>query len=106
MFAIIRTSGRQYRVKPDDRIVVNNFKTTDGASVTFDDVLLVRTDKETIVGKPTVKGASVTAQVEKIGQADKVTVQKFHSKTRYRKKVGHRQQIVKLKITAVNTPKA
>jgi large subunit ribosomal protein L21 len=105
MFAIIRTSGHQFRVKPDDHIVVDHLETTVGATVTFDDVLLVQTGKETIVGQPNVKGASVTAEVLSLGKADKVTVQKFHSKTRYRKKVGHRQHIVKLKITAVNGPK-
>ncbi|MFH0853602.1 MAG: 50S ribosomal protein L21 [bacterium] len=103
MFAVIRHSGRQFKVSPNKTIKVNKFPVK-GKTIELKDVLLINDGKKTLVGKPIVKGASVTAEVVKEGKDKKVIVQKYKSKTRYRKKTGHRQSIVELKISKITAP--
>jgi large subunit ribosomal protein L21 len=99
-YAIIRTSGHQFLVKPGQTIQVDKLE-GDEKTITFSDVLLVRDGATVKVGQPTVSGASVTGEVVFTGQAKKVVVQKFKSKVRYRNKRGHRQQIARVKITGI-----
>ncbi|MEX2375414.1 MAG: 50S ribosomal protein L21 [Dehalococcoidia bacterium] len=102
MFAIIRTGGKQYRVREGDRIAVELLTAEEGADVTFDDVLVVGDDTETKVGAPTVMGATVTARVEAHGRDKKVTFFHFKNKTRQSRKVGHRQHESRVLITGIN----
>ena len=62
MYAIIATGGKQYKVSEGDVIKVEKLGVAEGETVTFDKVLLV-SDKETVVGNPTVANATVTASV-------------------------------------------
>ena len=64
MFAIIRTGGKQYRVREGDEILVERLDVDEGADVTIDDVLLIDRDGSVSVGSPTVAGASVAARVD------------------------------------------
>lgn len=101
MFAIIRTGGKQYRVREGDQIVVERLEADDGADVTIDDVLLIDRDGNVSVGSPTVAGASVAARVSGHFKADKVLVFKYKNKTRRRQLRGHRQQRTRLTITSI-----
>ena len=65
MYAIIRSGGKQYRVREGDRIAVERLDAAEGDTVTIGDVLLLETDGNTQVGTPVVDGASVTARVER-----------------------------------------
>ncbi len=100
MFAVIRTGGKQYLVKPGQLLRVETLKAEAGKPVVFDDVLLV-SEKDTKVGAPTVKGAKVTATVVRHGQAKKVTGIKFHNKVRYMRTKGHRQRYTQVKIDQI-----
>ena len=102
MFAIIRTGGKQYRVREGDHIAVELLSADEGADVTFDDVLVVGDESETKVGAPTVEGARVTARVEAHGRDKKVTFFHFKNKTRQSRKVGHRQHETRLVITGIS----
>jgi large subunit ribosomal protein L21 len=102
MFAIIRTGGKQYRVREGDRIAVELLPVDEGADVTFDEVLVVGDDAETKVGAPTVAGASVTARVEAHGRDKKVTFFHFKNKTRQSRKLGHRQHETRVLITGIS----
>ena len=73
MYAVIETGGKQYRVRPGDRIAVERLEAAEGAEVSLGDVLLVGDDSQTKVGTPTVAGASVRARVEAHDRAPKVT---------------------------------
>lgn len=97
--AVIQTGGKQYLVKQGDTIRVEKIEAKEGETLSFD-ALLVGDEggKETKVGKPTVKGAKVTAKVLGQGRADKVNVIKYKAKVRYRRKVGHRQPFTELTI--------
>jgi large subunit ribosomal protein L21 len=101
MYAIIATGGKQYKVSEGDVIKVEKLGVAEGETVTFDKVLLV-SDKETVVGNPTVANATVTASVVCEGKDKKVIVYKYKRKTGYHKKNGHRQMFTKVKIEKIN----
>lgn len=100
-YAVIAECGKQYKVSEGDVIKVEKLGVAVGETVTFDKVLLV-SDEETVVGNPTVAGASVTASVVEEGKDKKVIVYKYKRKTGYHKKNGHRQLFTKVKIEKIN----
>ena len=93
--AIIETGGKQYLVKPGDKIRIEKLPFLKGAKFDFDKILLL--DDE--IGRPYLEGKKVSAEVLEQKRLPKVTVFKYHSKTRYRKKKGHRQPISVIKIS-------
>lgn len=101
-YAIVETGGKQYRVKVGDRISVERLAADDGAAITFDRVLLVGGDGGTRVGAPVVEGATVSANVDDHFRGEKIVVFKYKPKKRYRKRIGHRQELTHLTITAIN----
>ena len=101
MYAIIATGGKQYKVSEGDIIKVEKLGVADGETVTFDKVLLV-SDGETVIGNPTIAGASVTASVVCEGKDKKVVVYKYKRKSGYHKKNGHRQAYTQVKIEKIN----
>ncbi len=106
-FAIIETGGKQYKVAPGQKLKIE--KLADkvgepvkvGEAVTFDQVLLIADGEDVKIGAPTVSGAKVSAKVVKQGHAKTVIVFKYHSKTRYRKKKGHRQLFTEVEIIGI-----
>ena len=101
MYAIIETGGKQVKVEKDSVIFVEKLNVEAGETYTFDKVLFLGGDK-TVIGAPYVKGATVTAKVEKQGRAKKIIVFKYVDKTNERRKHGHRQSYTKLTITGIN----
>lgn len=102
MFAIIKTGGKQYKVKENDVLTVEKLPQEQGTSVTFDQVLLVGDGDTATIGQPLVSGAKVTGEVVDQGKARKVMVIKFKNKIRYRRRKGHRQHQTKVKITGIS----
>lgn len=100
-YAIVRTGGKQYRVREGDSITVEKLPGDEGDAVELNDVLLVSKDARVTVGQPTVEGAKVLAEVARQGKADKITVLKYKPKTRYHVKSGHRQQVTRLSIKRI-----
>ena len=101
MIAIIKTGGKQYKVKKGDRLKVEKLPKKEGSEITLNEVLLVADAKKTTLGRPKVKNAKVTAKVLKQGKAKKVEVIKYKNKIRYRRKIGHRQNFTELEITGL-----
>lgn len=103
MLAIIETGGKQYKVKEGDRLKVERLNKKAGEIVEFTDVLLVSENdgSKMKLGTPKVSSAKVTAKVENEAKAKKVTVIKYKSKTRYRRKKGHRQWFTTLKVEKI-----
>ncbi len=101
MYAIIATGGKQYKVAEGDIIKVEKLGVEAGATVTFDQVLVVN-NGEVKVGEPTVAGATVTATVVEEGKNKKVIVYRYKRKSGYHKKNGHRQPFTKVKIEKIN----
>ncbi|MCD6410600.1 50S ribosomal protein L21 [bacterium] len=101
MFAVIKTGGKQYLVKPGDKIKIEKIKNKEGEEVTFEEVLLVSEDGKTEIGKPLVDGAKVKAKVLEQGKGKKIIVFKYRPKKRYRKKQGHRQPYTLVEILEI-----
>lgn len=100
--AIIVTGGKQYRVAEGDIVFIEKLPVEAGETVTFDQVLAILDDeKDSVIGAPTVEGASVTAKVVKNGKAKKITVFKYKAKKNYRRHQGHRQPYTQVQIDAI-----
>src|ERR671937_449628 len=104
MYAIVATSGKQFRVSEGDRIVVDRVSANVGQTVRLDSVLMVGGDDKPFVGTPFVEGAAVEATVVSHRAGDKVIVFKFEARKRKRRKTGHRQLLSELRIGTIHTP--
>jgi len=100
-FAIIETGGKQYKVSPGQKLKIEKLEGKPGDAVSFDKVLLVADGDDVKIGTPKVSGAKVDAKVLRQGHARTVIVFKYHSKTRYRKKKGHRQLFTEVEISSI-----
>jgi len=101
--AVIELSGHQYLVSKDDTFSVDQHLDLEvGKTFTTDQVLLVIEDDKATVGTPLVKGASVTLKVEELGKGKKIDISRFKSKSRYRRRKGHRQPQTKLTVTKIS----
>jgi large subunit ribosomal protein L21 len=102
MYAVIRTGGKQQKVKPGD-IVEVEYLHAEGDTVTFQPILVVDDDGKTHVGKA-IERAVVTARLLGEQKGDKVHVFKYKSKSGYARKQGHRQLMTLLEISEVKLP--
>ena len=102
--AVIKTGGKQYVVSKGDTISIEklagDFKK--GDTVTFSEVLLVDNGSDTTIGAPLIKGAEVKGTIESVGRAKKVDVVKYKPKSRYFKRRGHKQPVLKIKIDSIS----
>ena len=101
MFAVVRTGGKQYRVHPGDKIVVEKLDGNAGDKVTLGDVLLAG-DGGSL---KSTDGLKVAAEIVAQAKGDKVTVFKKRRRHNYRRKQGHRQQHTILRIVAIGDVK-
>ena len=101
MYAVIKTGGKQYRVSEGDRLRVEKLEGAVGAKLDGFDVLMLGGEKVAI-GKPTIKGAKVSAEIVAQGLGKKITVFKMRRRKRYRNKNGHRQPFTELKVTSIS----
>jgi large subunit ribosomal protein L21 len=101
MYAVIKTGGKQYRVKPGDVLVVEKLAGEPGAKVAFDQVLMVGDGEAVTVGAPIVDGASVSATLIETRKGEKVKIFKKIRRQGYRRTRGHRQLESVLRVTAV-----
>ncbi len=102
MYAVIVTGGKQYRVSEGDIIFVEKLNAEENTDITFDQVAVVGKEGETVIGTPTVEGATVSAKVLKNGKSKKVTVFTYRAKKGSKRKMGHRQPYSKVQILTVN----
>ncbi len=100
-FAVIETGGKQYRVSPGQKIKIEKLNAAEGGNFVFDKVLLMVDGEKVEIGTPYISGAKVEAKVLKQGRDKKKIVFRYHSKTRYRKKKGHKQPHTEVEITNI-----
>lgn len=100
-FAVIQTGGKQYKVSPRQKIKIEKLDAEQGSNFIFDKVLLVADGENVKIGAPYVEDANVEAKILKQGKDRKKIVFKYHSKTRYRKKKGHRQYYTEVEIIKI-----
>ncbi len=99
MFAVIKTGGKQYVVKEGDVITVEKLEAEVGGPVSFEVMLLSDEEgKDMKLGTPLLS-TKATGEVVEHGRGKKIEVVKYKAKTRYKKRVGHRQPFTKVKIS-------
>lgn len=103
MFAVIKTGGKQYKVAEGDTIVIERLAAAAGETVTFDSVLMVGAGAGVTVGAPTVAGATVTGEVAAEVRGPKLITRKKRQRQTYRRTIGHRQDLMEVTITSINT---
>lgn len=103
MYAIIRTGGKQYTVKPGDVLKVEKLEQDLGAEFDIADVVMVG-GEQTHVGQPLVKNAKVTVVVTKQGRGRKIAVFKKKRRHSYRKFQNHKQSFTEIFVKAITSP--
>ncbi len=101
MYAVFRSGGKQYRASKGDRLRLERLSAEEGASVEFDEVLLIGEGDKLNVGTPLVAGGKVEATVLGQGKGKKVDVVKFKRRQNYKRLGGHRQAYTEVEITAI-----
>jgi large subunit ribosomal protein L21 len=100
--AVIETGGKQYKISVGQKLKIEKLDQEAGAEFIFDKVLLLAEDDkdevEVEVGSPYLKKVKVKAIIIETKKDKKKIVFKYHAKSRYRKKKGHRQQMTEVEI--------
>jgi large subunit ribosomal protein L21 len=102
MYAVFRTGGKQYRAAKGDVLRLEKIEADEGASVDFDDVLLIGEGSDIKVGNPLLAGSSVSAKVLRQGKSRKVPVVKFKRRQNYLRQGSHRQFFTEVEITGIS----
>ncbi len=107
MYAVIKTGGKQYRVREGDTLRVEKLAAEAGAKVQFDQVLMVGEGDKVKIGAPYLAGSQVSATVIGQGRGDKIKIVKFKRRKNYLRQNGHRQAFTEVEITKIGgAPKA
>lgn len=100
MFAVIKTGGKQYIVKPGDKLKVEKLEKEVGEEISLSDVLLIEKNRKVEIGTPRVQ-TEVRAKILSHGKRDKIIVFKYKAKKRESRKIGHRQPYTEIEITGI-----
>ncbi len=101
MHAVIKTGGKQYRVKEGDVLRVEKLGLDEGSKFDLSEVLMVSNGEDIKIGAPLLEGAIVTAEVMSNGRAKKVKIMKFRRRKHSMKQMGHRQSYSEIKIKSI-----
>jgi len=101
MYAVFRSGGKQYRAVKGDVLRLEKIDGDEGATVKFDEVLLVGEGSDIKVGSPTLSGSTVSAKVLQQGKSRKVSVVKFKRRKNYLRQGSHRQFFTEVEITGI-----
>ena len=102
-YAVVSTGGKQYKVSPGMLLDVEKLDGQVGDKVQLQEVLVVRKEDQFQVGRPALKGASVSAEIVQFPKGPKVISFKFKRRKGYHRKVGHRQNFTRLKILEITS---
>ncbi len=101
MYAVIKTGGKQYRVREGDTLRVEKLAAEAGAKVQFDQVLMIGEGDQVKIGAPFLAGSQVSATVIAQGRADKIKIVKFKRRKNYLRRKGHRQAFTEVEIIKI-----
>lgn len=103
MYAVLETGGKQYKVSAGDTLEIERLEAAAGQSVTFDRVLLLNDNGQTLIGTPTVSSATVQADVVQHIRGEKKIAFKMRRRKGYHRTVGHRQELTVVKVTGIKS---
>ena len=102
MYAIVHISGIQTKVTPEEVLDVPRLAGEPGGALTFDQVLLLGDGDKIAVGRPTVKGAKVSAEIVEHLRGEKIRIFKFKRRHDYRRRRGYRSELTRIRVTAIS----
>lgn len=102
MFAVFKSGGKQHRVSEGEVVRLERLDAEPGASVEFDEVLLIAEGDNVNVGAPFVSGGKVTAEVVAHDRGDKIRIVKFRRRKHYMRRAGHKQWYTDVRITGIS----
>jgi large subunit ribosomal protein L21 len=102
MYAVFRSGGKQYRAAKGDVLRLEKIEADEGATIKFDEVLMVGEGADVKVGNPTLSGGTVRGKVLKQGKTKKVSVVKFKRRQNYLRQGSHRQFFTEIEITDIS----
>lgn len=103
MYAVLATGGKQYKVKENDLIDIERISGEVGNEITFSEIIAVGEEGgELKTGTPTIEGATVNAEIVDQYRGKKLIVFKMKKRKGYRRKKGHRQELTRVKISAIS----
>lgn len=101
MYAVITSGSKQFTVREGETLKIAKLSADVGATISFDNVLMVSNGDDIKIGKPYVQGAKVTASVVEHGRHKKVIIVKFRRRKHHKKQMGHRQDYTEVKIEKI-----
>jgi large subunit ribosomal protein L21 len=101
MYAVFRSGGKQYRAAKGDVLRLEKIDADEGATIKFDEVLLVGEGSDVKVGSPLLSGSTVSGKVVRQGKSKKVPVVKFRRRQNYLRQGTHRQFFTEVEITGI-----
>lgn len=101
-YAVIEACGKQYFVEEGQILDIEKTEGEKGQEIIFKEVLLVVEDDKASIGKPIIEGKTVTAEIVEQYKDKKIYIYKYKSKSRYRRKTGHRQEKTRVMIKKIN----
>ena len=104
-FAIIQAQGVQFRVSKDEEHIMPHLGKKPGEEIRVEHVLLISDGDGVQVGRPLVEGAAVLMQVVGHEKGDKITVGTYKRRKKYRRKIGYRDTLTRVKILGIDLPK-
>ena len=102
MYAIVHISGVQTKVTPEEVLDVPRLAGEPGGALTFDQVLLLGDGDKIAIGRPTVKGAKVSAEIVEHLRGEKIRIFKFKRRHDYRRRRGYRSELTRIRVTAIS----
>jgi len=103
VYAVVRSGARQYRAEVGNTILVEKLPVKVNQRLELDEVLLVANGEQVKIGQPIVGGAKVLATVVAQEKGPKIRIFKYHPRKRYRRRGGHRQRYMRLRVDEIVT---
>ena len=101
MYTVVKSGARQYRAEVGETILVERLSVPVGEQLELDQVLMIATQEQVEIGRPTIKGAKVLVTVIAQEKGPKIQIFKYHPSKRYRKRAGHRQHYTRLRVDEI-----
>lgn len=105
-YAVIKIKGRQYKVRENEELDIDNLQLKEGDKLKIDDVLMLVDENKTEIGQPVLSNVSVEASVVKNYRGEKIRVATYKAKSRYRRVIGFRHSLSKIRIEKIGSSKS
>ena len=100
-YAVVKIGGSQFKVSEGEEVVIEKVAGKSGDKLKFSEILLFRNGNGVKIGQPYLPGAVVEAEILAQTKGKKIRVATYKAKSRYRRVVGHRKQLTKIRVDRI-----